>query len=153
MLTRTATEHTSTPRALLIDKDVTNQVRTVKILLLAIVIYVMNALWLVTHPVEPPQRHPPTRAAIQLQFFHKENPEGFSYTTALDSDRLNRLGNPDTLTIYEGTHVLGPANSSDEDISTKGMGRFSVKNWGLITLSASDNSDPGRNSREYWIAR
>jgi hypothetical protein len=66
-----------------------------------------------------------------------------------DSDDLSKLE------LYENGRRLGPADSSVDDISTLGRGRFSyTKNNGItIIWSSSDNSDPNTNGRAYWVVR
>jgi hypothetical protein len=66
-----------------------------------------------------------------------------------DGDDLSKLE------LYENDRRLGPADSSLEDISTLGRGRFSyTKNNGIIIIwSSSDNSDPNTNGRAYWVVR
>ena len=55
-----------------------------------------------------------------------------------------------TLILCEDNRRLGPAHSQHEDIRKKGLGRYSHWNGSLI-FSASDNSDPQTNKREYTI--
>jgi hypothetical protein len=52
--------------------------------------------------------------------------------------------------IYENGKPLGPAHNSYADIRDHGMGRFSFwRNTGFV-FTASDNSDPNTNGRNYW---
>jgi hypothetical protein len=52
--------------------------------------------------------------------------------------------------IYEEDKPLGPAHSAEKDIVTTGHGRFLHKG-DVFILSASDNSDPRTNGRNYWV--
>lgn len=52
--------------------------------------------------------------------------------------------------LFEDDALLGPSDSSHDTIRSTGKGAFSV--WGAwIYLSASDNSDPNRNGRQYSL--
>jgi hypothetical protein len=52
--------------------------------------------------------------------------------------------------LFEDGRELGPAHSLHEDIRRAGMGRWS--HWSnAIYLSASDNTDPNTNGRQYHI--
>jgi hypothetical protein len=52
--------------------------------------------------------------------------------------------------LCENGKPLGPAHTSHDEIRRLGNGRFS--HWGgRVYFSASDNSDPNLNTREYWI--
>jgi hypothetical protein len=52
--------------------------------------------------------------------------------------------------IYENGTPLGPAHSGFRDISQLGAGRFAHWQSSGIVFSASDNSDPNTNGRNYW---
>jgi hypothetical protein len=52
------------------------------------------------------------------------------------------------LTLYEDGRELGPPHASHSEIRVLGAGRYSHWNTELY-FSASDNSDPNSNSREY----
>ena len=55
---------------------------------------------------------------------------------------------PSTLRLFENGKELGPAHAAHVDIRAKGGGQFSHWNTTLY-FSASDNSDPRTNGREY----
>ena len=76
---------------------------------------------------------------------------GFCYTTPLGSDYLGggmQDVPPSTLRLFENGKELGPAHAAHVDIRAKGGGRFSHWNTTLY-FSASDNSDPRTNGRNY----
>ncbi len=53
--------------------------------------------------------------------------------------------------LYENDKPLGPAHSDHYDIEKIGLGRYShVKDLGIL-FSTSDNSDPNKNGRAYFI--
>jgi hypothetical protein len=52
--------------------------------------------------------------------------------------------------LYEDGQLLGPGNAMHTEIGTRGQGRFSF--WkGDLVFSASDNSDPRMNGRQYTL--
>ncbi|KAB2861890.1 MAG: hypothetical protein F9K39_12160 [Exiguobacterium chiriqhucha] len=54
------------------------------------------------------------------------------------------------LMLYEDDHPLGPPHSKHDDIRERGGGRYSHwEEW--ILFSTSDNTDPNRNGRKYWV--
>jgi len=53
--------------------------------------------------------------------------------------------------LYEDGQPLGPGGSLHADIGTLGDGRFSLWNDGYLYFSASDNSDPRTNGRQYTL--
>jgi hypothetical protein len=55
-----------------------------------------------------------------------------------------------TLILCEGRKQLGPPHSEHDDIRMEGLGRYSHWN-GYVIFSASDNSDPQTNMREYTV--
>jgi len=54
--------------------------------------------------------------------------------------------------LYEDGQPLGPSDSLHTDIGALGGGRFSLWNDGFLYFSASDNSDPRTNGRQYTLA-
>jgi hypothetical protein len=59
--------------------------------------------------------------------------------------------------LYENDRPLGPANSGQQEIATKGAGRFELHrdttNWfgPVLVFSTSDNTDPNTNGRKYRL--
>lgn len=58
--------------------------------------------------------------------------------------------------LYEGLMPLGPARSYIRDIQKIGLGHFNFVRFGddprsHIVFSSSDNSDPRKNGRHYWL--
>jgi len=75
---------------------------------------------------------------------------GFAYTMGLQNGAPSDVaGGHSDLVLLEDGKPLGPAHSAHADIRKEGGGRYS--HWGARTLwfSASDNSDPRTNGREY----
>ncbi|MGY3489763.1 hypothetical protein ACVW1C_007646 [Bradyrhizobium sp. USDA 4011] len=62
-----------------------------------------------------------------------------------------------TARLYEDDRLLGPANSTQEEIIDKGAGRFGLyrDRWGYfgpaLMFSTSDNTDPNTNGRKYHL--
>ena len=52
--------------------------------------------------------------------------------------------------LYEDGKPLGPGHSTFAEIATEGHGRYFHGIKELI-FSSSDNSDPNRNGRRYWL--
>lgn len=63
----------------------------------------------------------------------------------------------DTARLYEDDRLLGPANSTQEEIIDKGAGRFIFyrDTWNYfgpaLMFSTSDNTDPNTNGRKYHL--
>ena len=55
------------------------------------------------------------------------------------------------LILYEDDKPLGPAHSPHEEVEHVGRGRYSHWKEIGILMSTSDNTDPNRNGRLYWI--
>jgi len=59
--------------------------------------------------------------------------------------------------LYEDDKLLGPANTSQQEIIDKGAGRFWLyrdeSNYfgPVLMFSTSDNTDPGTNGRKYRL--
>ncbi len=66
-------------------------------------------------------------------------------------------GDIKTARLYEDDRLLGPANSTEQEIIDTGAGRFGIYRgrWGYFGLalmfSTSDNSDPNTNGRKYHL--
>jgi hypothetical protein len=53
--------------------------------------------------------------------------------------------------LYEDDKPLGPAHSPHDEVEYIGRGHYSHwKDIGIL-MSTSDNTDPNRNGRLYWI--
>jgi len=77
---------------------------------------------------------------------------GFAYTATLEHGAPSDVaGGFSHLVLYEDGKPLGPAHAAHKDIREHGEGRYS--HWGARRLwfSASDNSDPRTNGREYKV--
>ncbi|HJN14548.1 MAG TPA: hypothetical protein QGH10_03605, partial [Armatimonadota bacterium] len=77
---------------------------------------------------------------------------GFAYKAGLDNGSPSDVaGGFSHLVLYEDGEPLGPAHSAHKDIRAEGEGRYS--HWGArgLYFSASDNSDPRTNGREYKV--
>ncbi len=56
------------------------------------------------------------------------------------------------LVLFEGSRLLGPGAAAHKVIRKHGLGSYSHWN-ALLYFSSSDNSDPKRNGREYWLRK
>lgn len=77
---------------------------------------------------------------------------GFAFLAKLSVDTPSDLTAPDAsaLVLYENNIKLVPAHASHEAIRRVGAGAYS--HWGKdLYFSASDNSDPNSNGRQYSI--
>jgi hypothetical protein len=58
--------------------------------------------------------------------------------------------------LYEDDRLLGPSDSTLDEITKIGMGRFvhnTQRRMSFFTFSSSDNTDPNTNGRTYWVVR
>ncbi|MCC6445847.1 MAG: hypothetical protein IT210_20630 [Armatimonadetes bacterium] len=81
-----------------------------------------------------------------------QHEQGFLYIASIEHGvPSDAAGGHSDLALLENGKPLGPAHSSHQDIRQKGEGRYS--HWGARTVwfSASDNSDPATNGREYKV--
>ena len=65
---------------------------------------------------------------------------------------------PDTaerspIVLYENDRILGPAHSRHQEIADLGGGRYSHWTGMGIVFSTTDNSDPNKNWKLYWVRR
>jgi hypothetical protein len=89
--------------------------------------------------------------------FAKFDPLGFAYVGAAptfdglsdSSDNSTRS----TLLVCENNRRLGPMHSLHAEIAKEGLGRFSHWQGAGFIFSASDNTDPNRNGRNYWVVK
>lgn len=60
-----------------------------------------------------------------------------------------------TIELYENDRRLGPAHSDHSDVARLGQGRFSHwrQNGTTMYWSSSDNTDPAKNGRAYWVVK
>ncbi|MBR0875158.1 hypothetical protein JQ633_32695 [Bradyrhizobium tropiciagri] len=85
--------------------------------------------------------------------------ETYAYANLSSPETLNRLSQwaddekadpqRSPIIIYEDGVPLGPGHNSFADIAKLGAGRFSHWRMGVV-FSASDNSNPNTNGRNYW---
>jgi hypothetical protein len=68
--------------------------------------------------------------------------------TADDPRNADDVASP--IRVYEGQTPLGPGHSAFHAISKTGHGHFAHWNERGIYFSASDNTDPNTNGRQYW---
>ena len=64
-----------------------------------------------------------------------------------DDEKANPQLSP--IVIYEDLKQLGPGHSAYTAIAKQGAGRFAHWRMGVV-FSASDNSNPNTNGRNYW---
>ena len=93
----------------------------------------------------------PSGQRVALQEPYPLN-SGYAYTAnLLEFQQISdSMGTPQrsTVVLCEDGRVLGPAHSQPDEIGQLGRGRFS--HWDTyVVFSASDNSDPNANGREY----
>lgn len=66
-------------------------------------------------------------------------------------DVPNFLEAPSPLLLYEDGKPLGPSRSNFKNIKEKGAGRFGYMLKYGFSFSTSDNTDPNKNGRHYWV--
>jgi hypothetical protein len=88
--------------------------------------------------------------------FEKFGLPGFAYVAALP--KLDSAGDsPDAptrsnLLVCENNNLLGPMHTAHAEIAKDGHGRYS--HWASnLVFSASDNTDPNTNGRNYWAVQ
>lgn len=74
---------------------------------------------------------------------------GFAFTANLSEDSAVELNTQCGL-ISENGKIIGPGNALHQAIRDSGEGRFSVWGGGVF-FSASDNTDPNTNGRQYEL--
>jgi hypothetical protein len=99
---------------------------------------------------------PSGRVTALTRPFAKYAATGFAYVKELpnlgiagdSSDAPTRS----TLQVCENNNLLGPLHTTHAEIVKEGHGRFS--HWGSsLVFSASDNSDPNSNGRNYSVVQ
>jgi hypothetical protein len=92
--------------------------------------------------------HPvPLGAVRQIFGFERLSADGFGYLARQPNFRVR----PEVV-IYENDEPLPGSNTATvHDIDGVGLGRYSQENGKGFMISASDNSDPRANGRDYWI--
>jgi len=93
-----------------------------------------------------PRQVPP--GAVQGVFgFERLSADGFGYLARQPNFKVR----PEVI-IYENDQPLpGPGNATISDIDRIGLGRYSQENGKGFMISASDNSNPRGNGKDYWI--
>jgi hypothetical protein len=111
---------------------------------LGVSLYLLVPPSLIDHAAHAPTRY----LAIAGPFVHDAGnafeaslPELAPYSDSVSSQQSN-------MRLYEDGQQLGPAHSLQSDIRDLGGGRFSHSGVSVI-FSASDNSDPNTNGRQY----
>ena len=93
----------------------------------------------------------PRRYPLPADAMHAEN--GFCYIAGMDfgeeGDKFTSNGSQ--LLVFEDGRPLGPAHSVHADIRDQGEGRYSHWTREGLYFSASDNTDPRTNGREYRV--
>jgi hypothetical protein len=112
-----------------------------------VTLWVMNYVW-------PPC--PPETATALVRPFEKFGLPGFAYVTALP--KLNSVGDSSdaptrsNLLVCENNNLLGPMHTAHTEIAKDGHGRYS--HWANnLVFSASDNTDPNTNGRNYSVVQ
>jgi hypothetical protein len=111
-------------------------------------LWAMNYVW-------PPC---PSGTATALMWpFQKYSATGFAYIgAATEFDAKSDSQDTPTrsnLLLCENNNLLGPMHTGHAEVAKEGRGRYSHwKNIGFV-FSASDNSDPNANGRNYWVVQ
>jgi len=75
---------------------------------------------------------------------------GCCFLAPLPQGLLSDRDSASSLRVYEDGKAMGPAHASHAEIRESGAGRYS--HWGdQLYFSASDNSDPRTNGRQYTV--
>ena len=97
----------------------------------------------------------PMPSEPRLQLFRFERVEGVAFRNRpgpvirFEDDQAAAQRSP--LILYEDDKPLGPGHSLHHEVEYIGRGRYSHwKDIGIL-MSTSDNTDPNRNGRLYWI--
>ena len=103
-------------------------------------------------PAPPAKPRRPGQALHKISAFSPAGGNTFSARLPAEVPLGNTADEPNRsrLEVLEDGVQLGPPHSAHSDIGSEGRGRFS--HWhDTLYLSASDNSDPRSNGREYLI--
>jgi hypothetical protein len=120
-------------------------------------IFLPIALWLQHSYVPPPYAPPPPHPGKPwpLQTIHQYGGGGIAFHAHVDAfdsladDNADEQHSP--VVLYEDGKPLGPAHSVILDVIRDGRGRYTHwKGVGMI-FSSSDNTDPTKNGRHYWV--
>lgn len=57
------------------------------------------------------------------------------------------------LLLCENNYILGPMHAHHAEIAKNGAGRYSHWRGAGFIFSASDNTNPNSNGRDYWVVR
>jgi hypothetical protein len=89
----------------------------------------------------------PPGAVQQIIGFERLSANGFGYLARQPNFRVR----PEVV-IYENDKPLpGSGSATVRDIDGVGLGRYSQENGKGFMISASDNSNPRANGKDYWI--
>ena len=81
---------------------------------------------------------------------HVVHEKGFAFQALLGIEWMGSHLKPSPAIVLENGKALGPGNSMHDDIRNQGQGRYSF--WhDILYFSASDNSDPRLNKKQYEI--
>jgi hypothetical protein len=119
-------------------------------------LYLPIALWLQHSYVPLPDAPPPPRPGKPwpLQTIQRYGSGGTAFHAHVDAfdsladDNADEQHSP--LVLYEDGKPLGPAHSRIQDVF-KGGGRYTHWTGVGMIFSASDNTDPTKNGRHYWV--
>jgi len=90
---------------------------------------------------------------ITIQDVQPSGYGGYGYWISMGTERFSQNENYQSpAQLFEDGQPLGPGNAAHADIGTLGGGRFSLWKDGFLYFSASDNSDPRTNGRQYVLA-
>ena len=88
----------------------------------------------------------PPGSVAQLTYIVKEPDTRFAYYGYLPLAQYKG-----TKLLFEDDKELGPLNSHLADIRNLGGGRYGFFGRIPVIFSSSDNSDPLKNHRRYWV--
>ena len=97
----------------------------------------------------------PMPPETRLKLLRLEHVEGAAFrnrpgpVTRFEDDQMAAQRSP--VILYKDDKPLGPAHALHDEVEHVGRGRYAHwKDIGIL-MSTSDNTDPNRNGRLYWI--
>ena len=120
-------------------------------------VYLPVALMIASDEVFPPwpPGNPIRLLDIQKHLERGLPDGGFAYVAKASELRAFEDADPKAqkspIIIYENDKPLGPAHSDHYDVEKIGLGRYSHSKDIGILFSTSDNSDPHKNGRAYFV--
>jgi hypothetical protein len=88
----------------------------------------------------------PPGAVYPIFSFERLSADGFGYLSRQQNFRVR----PEIVVYEDDKPLPGPGNSTMRDIDRIGLGRYAQENGKGFVVSASDNSNPRTNRKDYW---